>query len=410
MTIKGKIETRILGGSNANNETFVTVYNFFNSLSSIGVTRIAYNRGNGGTGMTYWDQGSPPGNCAWALFRFGNAMIPFYVLLQGCNITQEYGYYYTNYAGCTPCVNSDADSNHRNGFYSHMAIAIAMRLDGTSPWNGTTVNTGTDTKGSPVWTPGGSSLAIWPRCNAVGGTQATNREAVTTITTSVNSTDFNYRYYSYAGGRIHMLADENNIYLAFDAGANASYSNFYFGKYIPRNGVNPQIPYVMLNNAAISTSATNRKAPFANNSHGAISNTTPNWYDGVGDGGVCHPNATLGVKIAWNEYPSIYYLSNRSSGAGYENWYHPNKVMAFNNRFNIFKSIVCLNEHPYFGILGEIDFFKIAYKLPTHSLINNKQYLVVGIDDNYEPNIKNLIPWDGITMPGSGISREGISF
>jgi hypothetical protein len=325
MTITGTIESRIYNKQNnawyANNEAFVTIYNFFNGLSAQGVTRIAYNKGSSGSGMSYWDSGTYPGNGAWALFKFANATIPFYVLLQGSNLTTSSGFTYSSYAGCTPCVTSHTYGYFQNGYYTNCSIAVAMRLDGTSPWNGTTANAGADTKRTPVWTPGSSTLIVYPRCNSVGGSNVKNRE-VGVILSSANYNTFD-TYSTFdpvgVGGRMHMLADENNILLLFDAGADASYGVFYFGKYVPRPGINPQVPYVMLNNIV----PTNPQFNTVN--YGAVSYSTPE-YSNTCDGGICHPVAATGVKVCYVDYPTI--MQDLK--------FHPTRTTPFRGRFDTF--------------------------------------------------------------------------
>ena len=398
MTIHGCIESRISSGMgvNAGNEAFVTVYNLFNNLSSIGVTRIAYNKGNGGTGMSYWDQGTPPGNDAWALFRFGNATIPFYVLIQGGNNTTVTGATYSGYAGCTPCIASSSNSSIALGQYGCVAIAVAMRLDGTSPWGGTTVNTGTDTKGSPVWTPGASTLAVFPRTNALYGNRATNRDACTPVILSGLN---NSSYPDVTMGiRINVLVDENNILFACDSGCDGSYCMFYFGKYIPKTGITSQIPYVMLNNYFVTS------APFLNIGNNSSYYYGPTDYSsavygaGVGDGGIIHPIASVGTKSVTVDW----------CGSLIASQFNPSKASPFLGRWDLLPPHLVMYEAPYFGTLGTIGFFKYVVNVETHMLTPDLRNVVLGT--GVVNDIKMLVPWDGVTVPGTGISRSGVVF
>jgi hypothetical protein len=411
MTVHGTIECRIPAGlytvsgtSNANNEFFISLYNAFNNLSSIGVTRIAYNKGNGGTGMTYWDQGSPPGNGAWALFRFGNATIPFYVLIQGANLTTYDSFSYTNYSGCTPCLSVHASYN--TGYYNNVSIAVAMRLDGTSPWGGTTVNTGTDTKTSPVWTPGSSTLAVFPRCNSVGGSQATNKESASCITfanTIGNVSCPNI------GCRLHLLADENNFLIVTDANNDSSSAFTYFGKYVPRPGITPQIPYVMLCNPYEGNPLsylTFPPPPLAY--YGPVSYTglTPSAASGAFfDGGIVHPTASNGVKTAVidhlviNNYTSTQQMSPSRIG---------------NGRFDMFPIYVGMFESTHVGILGTLCFMRFSAGMVSGWTSPDKKLVAFGNNSysaqSYHTGQKLIVPWDGATIPFTGITRLGINF
>ena len=405
MTVHGTIECRIppgmysasAGTSNAVNEFFISLYNAFNNLSSIGVTRIAYNKGNAGTGMTYWDQGSPPGNGAWALFRFGNATIPFYVLIQGANLTSYEAFTYASYAGCTPCVG--VHNNYTTGYYNNVSIAVAMRADGTSPWGGTTVNTGTDTKSSPVWTPGSSTLAVFPRSDSVGGSQATNKEAVSCLSFAssiANVTNPNL------GCRLHVLADENNFLIITDGGSDSMSGFSYFGKYIPRPGITPQIPYVMLWNPYENFTTSYLVFPPAGlGAYGTATNTSLTTFDG----GIVHPTASNGVKIA---------VVDNLSMCNYTSTQQMSPSRVGNGRFDMFPIYVGMLESTYNGILGSLYFMRFSSGMASGWTSPDKKLVAFGnnsyISTSYNTGQKLIVPWDGVTVPFTGITRLGINF
>ena len=184
-----------------------------------------------------------------------------------------------------------------------------------------------------------------------------------------------------------MLADENNILLLFDAGADASYGVFYFGKYVPRPGINPQIPYVMLN------SRTPKDPQFNTVNHGAVS-----YYSDTCDGGICHPAAATGVKICYVDYPTI--MQDLK--------FHPARTTPFFGRFDTFPLVLCINESPYYGVMGTINFFRMCYGVPSLALTTDKKFAIMG--HNYLACTKLVVPWDGTTIPGLGVNRVGISF
>ena len=65
-------------------------------------------------------------------------------------------------------------------------------------------------------------------------------------------------------------------------------------------------------------------------------------------------------------------------------------------------------EAPYFGTLGTIGFFKYVVNVETHMLTPDLRNVVLGT--GVVNDIKMLVPWDGVTVPGTGISRSGVVF
>lgn len=399
MTLKGKIECRITAGSYAVNEQFVSIWNFLNNLSLIGVTRIAYYAGSGGsTLMDYWDAGASvyansPGTNAYGVWRFGNATIPFYVLVQsvgnrGSTIAVE------NVVARPGLIGGMTSYNP----YIGNAIQFAMRLDGTSPWQGGTANAGADNKtpgSGAVWAAGSSQLAAFPRVNSSGGS-ATKAEAMCHISTINIGSDYN-NYYNdiYNDGcRMHLLADENNFMILMDNGANGSYACIYFGKYVPRPGITTQIPYVMLHMANQVNSP-----PFKRINYGAAASISSqyDWLSNA-EGGIVNPVASNGVKACYVDYSPTFTDAR----------FHPSRAAGVAGRFDTVPFHVGMNEASSYGLLGTIDFLRMCVNVPTLYTSDDRKVAVFGSYTSSDSKL--VVPWDGVTSPGSGITREGVSF
>lgn len=169
----------------ATQDTFVRLTKFFdNCSSSLGITRIASNYGQpttsyvsatplipltgtsslGAREFGYWDDvPRSAGANAWACYAFNSASYPFYMLLQwskaNAGALQNFGA-----IPGFPASSPDTTGGGNGG----ICVSFALREDKLSPWGGTTINSGSDTKSVPVWS-GSSGLHIWPRCNSPYG-------------------------------------------------------------------------------------------------------------------------------------------------------------------------------------------------------------------------------------------------
>jgi hypothetical protein len=180
---------------------FTMTWRFWQVMIAQGyATMIANNYGNGGTGWDWYDGANPPGENAWFLVRMntstarpggGTQLGAYYVLTQWA---------YDDSFGASPGNPGALDGNTGgNG----VGIAVAFRTDGGNPWGGTTGSPGSDTKGTPVWIDGGSTLVVVDASCGPSGTFVTNKE---------NMIHFFDRL-DHTLGRIHMVGDEDNFML-----------------------------------------------------------------------------------------------------------------------------------------------------------------------------------------------------
>ena len=380
MTVHGVLEIKVNVVANVRqySELYTTFFNFLTGTQaqSLGIQRIAYNRGAAynGTGVDYPGTANSVGNFAWSVWCWSSASIPFYLLLQestGSIAMGSPGLPFTNGLGS---VNT-------------LSLAVAFRGDGTNPWNGTMNDNGADTKGAIVWQTGsagditGSTLYVFPRANSGNGTAAATRQLNADIITP-NTNGIH---------RSNLIVDENNFLFVNDLSNDGVYGFTYFGKYTPRSGSNAP-PYVMLNQPSENGAAA---TPREGQTWG---NTT---FNTTADGGIASPAAssvtsgTIGCIIGWlDEIFTTTYQPNLST----------NPTSYDNQPIHLWFS-----EAPYFGYAGSIEFINVVYNVLTHDTSTDLSKCVFGGLTTAAAH-KLLVPWNGVTIPGSGASNTGSIF
>lgn len=238
-TPHGLLDCRFNSGGQDTFENFMYIlYRFFKTLlaDTYGYTTlVASNYGSAGSGFGYAGSGSEPGNNAWFVVKFntsvarpggGSQLGEYYVLVQG---TGNVGF------GSSPgspgrCAGSTA--TYRVG------LAVAFRTDGGNPWGGTTGSPGSDTKGSPVWTAGGSTLCVMDVANLEGyGTYGTNKENCIQID-SFSTTAITHR--------AQLFADEDNFSIFWDYGETEQHDNHITcNLYTPFDGFTVSYPLLV---------------------------------------------------------------------------------------------------------------------------------------------------------------------
>ena len=139
-----------------NQEHYVAWVNFFRHCETNGLcTVVASQYGSGGTGEDFHDQANPAGENAFTYAEWDAGTLRFGVLVQWADAS-NFGSSPGN-----PALLSDTT-------FDGVGLQMAFREDGTSPWSGTTNDNGADSKGTPVWTPGTSTVHVFPRSNNPG--------------------------------------------------------------------------------------------------------------------------------------------------------------------------------------------------------------------------------------------------
>jgi hypothetical protein len=201
-TPHGLVNARILAArinDDANRDAFAIVAAFLDHLATAPggsyTTRIASYWGSGGTGFDRTGGSNPSGENAFGVWRLntsaartggGSALGAMYIFVAWADVSAPSGW----------LINS--------GTADGVGIVVAFLEDGNSPWNGTTNDNGADTKGTPLWVPGGSTLHVLERsCNA-GGDDATNRENTRPAIQDKGSAVTTDHH-------VHCIADADNI-------------------------------------------------------------------------------------------------------------------------------------------------------------------------------------------------------
>lgn len=352
---------------------FVNCYRFLNdNTGTLGIQRLAYNTGSQDTGMTqfrgmnYFDEPNPAGQNAWAVFRFMSASVPFDVLIQWSG---------NSAIGGAPGAPALADGI---GHSNLLAIAVAQSADLASSWNGTTKNDGSDVKGTIVWTSSSISSTVYhPRSNDAirGGTHGSFRQNMARLSVGASNIV-----------RAHFLADYDNLAVAFDVGADNSYSLFFFGRYVPISGANVQVPYFSFYESTIVAGAGTQYGPPAGS-------TAP--------GGVGYPNPAVSgsVSTAFERFGSVY-MQNVNA--------QPNRGFP-TPRYDEFPIHLGLFETGIVGLLGQhYELLREAYNVNTHD--TNADGTRFAIGPNTLTSLKYTLPFHSGTTPGAGVTRPGTRF
>jgi hypothetical protein len=221
----------VIVAPNLNQEHYVNWVRFLRHCNANGLCSIvASNYGSGGTGEDFHDGANPAGENAWIYAEFLGGAQRFGILVQWADASSF---------GSAPGNPGRIAGSTSDG----VAVAMALVDDGSSPWAGTTNDNGADTKGDPVWTPGTSTVFVFPRSNAPGGAHNTSRENMCRVGLDDTS----------GYSRAHWAANENGIVQLFSVDDGGSYVAMYAGRYTPRSGLTALTrPYCMVYNQSSS--------------------------------------------------------------------------------------------------------------------------------------------------------------
>lgn len=263
-----------------------------------------------------------------------------------------------------------------------VALQFAMRTDGGNPWNGGTGNLGADTKnGTNVWVDGGSTLLVWPRANGPGGNGATIRQYMSGV-----------NYTSFVGSRLHVMMDSDALWWAVDLSGNGGYDTvMYFGPYVPHSQIVLADPTAALVHLHVSNFdnidwATSYAIGTTTGSTSAEGGAVVHTADGVRSFKTTFLAGLNGAIQAPNPYTSGYdvhdiYLRMEDAVSPVKN-----------------------------GLFGRIDPAMLALipGIATHDTNVGKTRVALG--STGATFYKFWLPWNGVTVPGTGGSNTGIQF
>lgn len=366
--------------ANANQEFFTNLFRFYNGPLRSGsyVELVALNYGLSGTGMNFHNENNPFGENAWVCWRVRSGSVPagepsirrahdYYVFFQWAD---------TSAFGAAPGAPAVISAGTTDG----VGVQIAWRADGGNPWNGTSAGAGADTKGTPVWTAGTSSVYVLPRSNGTGGTYATNKQNCYRIY-DLATTATSYRY--------HFIADRDCFVTFIDSGDNTSYdASLIFGTFEPISGIvtssgNPgQMPMAMFGSSAAAGVAINANYGDTAGSTAANGGTVPLKPSGV---------ETSALRL--DGYTNVFSSDQQ-----------PNPQYTL-NRFDEFRWPILTNESNNFGLMGFFDSFctEIYTTAGIHDINSGSTRAVLG---NTAARSLVVVPWSG-AAPGSTSTRAG---
>jgi hypothetical protein len=378
--VRGKIECFLNEGSGSNNAQafFTSLYNFLVGHPNMSLIARNAGAGQGAANIGYYDGSTPFGTNAWAIFKFlatagggGPRSFDYYLLIQHAN-----GGAFGSSPGDPGLLLGGGGGG---GGAVGIQAAIGVGGDG-NPWNGAGATLGGNTKGTPVWvSPSAGTLAhVLPRSNGSGGAHSTNRENCASLFAQTSSTS--------PKARAHFVADDDSLAIAVDVGDDNAYNLTYIGPFIVRSGL--ALPYPLL---LVSTGDTGLPLQVGQ-SYGPVSGSTAQ------EGGAVHRDNNVGVRAIFMER-----LNNIVNTTTIQ----PNRIFA-TPQFDEFPVPFYIDESPFEGYLGQVDFVREVGNIATHDTSSDKLRMVVG--PATLGSVKMTIPWDGSTTPKSGITRQGIDF
>lgn len=388
-TTSGSVDhrTNTASAATANQEFFTNLYRFFNGPLRSGsyVELVALQTGSSAGGTNFHDEALPFGENAFSVWRVRSGSVPG----TGPSIRRAQDYYvlfqWADAAAFGASPGNPGQINSASSAGDGVAISTAYRDDGTNPWGGSTLGNGNDTKSSPVWTSGSSTVHVFPRSNNVGGNHNSLKENMFSMF-DLSAASTNYRY--------HFIADRDSFLMFLDNGDNLGYNAFYYhGVYEPLSGFvtssggNMQMPMIQLGSNAAAVVA-------PGTSYGGTAGTAAT------NGGIAGARMTGGVQVRdlRTDRMGNDLMSNTSV--------NPNPQFT-SARFDEYKIPVMLFESPDFGLVGHLDIMTEVFNASVHDVTSGSNKAVLGPAAGGV--VEHVVPWSG-SAPGSVSTRQGRQF
>jgi hypothetical protein len=372
-TVLGSIEHFIANtAANGTRDIFAAVVNFLDNHPQM--TRIASQAGSGPVGAAatalpgYSGSANYSGDNAFGVWRWDKTNgSKVYILIQWA---------YSASVGTAP--GNPGVMNNTAG----VGVQFAMDTSGGNPWNGGIVNNGTDAKnGTNVWVPNGGTLLVWPRANGPGGSGVTIRQYLAQMVAGTSA----------PGSRFHIMSDDDAIWWAgLLDGSGGYYGQGYFGPYQPRTGITPTA-----NAGLVLLAFTGLHV--ADHSWTSFIGTTAGTSFPEGGAVVDAADGVRSFKITS--------LANMNDPL-----HEPNALVG---EWDIHEYALRLEDSTVptkYGTFGRFDpdMLGTVVRVSTHDTNVGKTKAILGA--NGANTYKFLFPWDGVTVPGSGVSVTGIQF
>lgn len=383
-TSRGLIEQYFTGEATTHErmqKVFNNVWRFFYSMcgSAKPLELIALQFGTGGTA----DPGADPiavptfGQDAFFVVRYKKTgesgtltkrTHSIYLLVQNANVGVGSG-------NGAPAVGIYGDQTSIC-FQTAIGVAggILVGMD-SNPWTGTTNKDGTDTKGAtpktgPVWNVVGGQVFVFPRSNNPGGAFNTDKQFMGVFMAEV---------YAYsvppAFSRFHITSDDDCFQTAMTWSADDNYQVIVSGIVTPRTNITPIVPQWIYFAGTPNNEVDRSEGILARD--GASSWRVMNFCNSI---------------LPWTQQP-----------------FQPNNQADVLPDYEDFPLVLRCNEYPYYGYIGIANTMRYCSNRTQMSLSTDKLTIHLGADQVLN-NYRWLLPWDGVTAPGSGTTQWGIAF
>lgn len=343
-------------------------------------------------GIGYWDEAVNFGRHAFGVWRFNNALWPWYLFLE---LTTAEGLTYPN-GSFMKGLTTD-QSNHRIGMSAAWGVTAGSAVG--NPWAGGSANAGGDARangGNARWVDPGGGVYVLPRSNNLYGTHTALKN---------NSADLYRANQSEGTGTGHafgVVADDDSIVLFYDFANDNTWSVHGICRYVPRDGLACARPYCMFEQS-------NTLGFVGQNIYGSTAGT------GAGEGGIIMPDAHSAIGAMVRPF-AIDRMPAQSSTT-----YEPNNVGGTANVFseypyNLFVSATG-ETVPSAGPIGKIDpaFLREVYNVGSMDTNAALTRAFPGYS-TLLTTTKPSVPWNGITPPRTyagatdAIKRQGVAF
>lgn len=347
-----------------------------------GMTRIALQYGSGGTGTDRWDGANPFGANAFAVWRVDT------------NGGRAWPWYFTMHSSCAGGVQTGwglapgdplASEQSTASSTAYLGFQAAIGIGGDeNPWNGTTVNDGTDSRGGSAANPGGTdasgavwrvpagggtNLLVFPRSNNSGGVYDAVKEDMCVLINAGAA----------SAVRCHLVMDDDSLYMYWDYGdIGSGYTFLAMGIFDTHPGVTTwDRPFMQWasRNAFSEAAATERS------------------------GGVSVPDSSElapVMKVAFNARK--FHAANEQ----------PNAVFS-PPEYDLTPLDILMADASRKGFAGTTqDVFQVCYDVPRNSSNAAKTFGVLG--SSTVGNLKAAYKWTGVAEPGATSTREGAAF
>jgi hypothetical protein len=372
-----KIEQRLDGTQDSRIAAHAAFKNLVDFLDAhTGTTRVAHGYGSGSVGSPgsdHWDGANPYGTGAFAVYRFDT------------NAGRTFPWYLFVGMGPDP-DDSDSmtewrhDGTTNSSTYGMVVLSAAVGIGGDeNPWGGSENNDGTDTIPSPttdLWVApggGGTNVKVIPASNSSSGSGgAEDQNEVMSLFYEQSSTDDIWR--------AHYFSDDD-VFFACKASEQDP-------------GRHSMVAFGWVENVNPNLSHPNPVFGYRN-SGGTINSNDLDAQDY--DGGVTHSDD---AEVNWPASEIILQVPSWTSVRGYI----PNQQTNARAIVPIDVITDTPGERCYVGTIGDM----IRMTRGPAPVNNSDLSQVVLGDDSGNEYWQWVLPWDGTTPFGSGLTREGV--